>query len=54
MMFEQQLEKFPEKEKHYQEKRKFLGEVARRKTNMNNRTRQRLERRQQESKSFSQ
>lgn len=48
-MYEQQLKRFPEKEKHYQQQRKFLNEVGRRQNNMNSKTRQRLEKRQQES-----
>lgn len=53
-MFEKQLEKFPEKEKHYQQQRKFLNDVGRRQNKMNNKTRQRLEKRQQESKFWKQ
>ena len=49
IMFEQQIESNPEKAQHYQVQRNFLNNVGRKQgRNMNNRTRQKLEKRQQE------
>jgi hypothetical protein len=54
VMFDQQLANDPETAQHYQEQRKFLIDVDRRRDRpMSSKTRQKLEKRQQEGKSSS-